>query len=167
MFVSLCVCVQRQRQVTCNAGSGGLPEAMIPVVKAQLLAFLIYTTPPMLQQQLQAVGQGSGQPEEASEEEQKEPDLAHMLPGPCPVLRRLVAFDPGQPMPILPCQSSRLRLLSCANQMPHFTAAIKHALHSLRGPAFARRASKLFLPAPQLHTTSTLSNEICVSMTGP
>ena len=77
---------------------------MIPVVKAQLLAFLIYTTPPMLQQQLQAVGQGSWQPEEASEEEQKEPDLAQMLPGPCPVLRRLVAFDPGQtrpmPMPI-------------------------------------------------------------------
>ena len=159
MFVSLCVCVQRQRQVTCNAGNGGLPEAMIPVVKAQLLAFLIYTTPPMLQQQLQAVGQGAGQPEEASEEEQKEPDLAQMLPGPCPVLRRLVAFDPGQtmPMPILPCQSSRLRLLSCANQMPHITAAIKHALHLLRGPAVARCASKLFLSASQLHTTSTLS----------
>ncbi|KAL0018560.1 hypothetical protein WJX77_004866 [Trebouxia sp. C0004] len=82
-------------------GSGGLPEAMIPEVKAQLLAFLIYTSPPMLQQQLQGVGQGSGQPEDASEEVQKEHDLAQMLPGPCPVLRRLVAFDPGAVLAVL------------------------------------------------------------------
>ncbi|KAL0048183.1 hypothetical protein WJX82_009442 [Trebouxia sp. C0006] len=82
-------------------GSGGLPEAMITVVKAQLLAFLIYTTPQMLQQQIQGVGQGSGQPEDASEEEQKEGDLAQMLPGPCPVLRRLVAFDPGAVLAVL------------------------------------------------------------------
>ncbi|DBA69468.1 TPA: hypothetical protein ACH3X2_012810 [Trebouxia sp. C0005] len=82
-------------------GSGGLPEAMIPVVKAQLLAFLIYTTPPMLQQQLQGVGQGSGQPTDASGEERKEPDVAQMLPGPCPVLRRLVAFDPGAVLAVL------------------------------------------------------------------
>ena len=77
---------------------------MIPVVKVQLLAFLVYTTPAMLQQQLQGVGQGSGQPEGASEEEQKGADLAQMLPGPCPVLRRLVAFDPGQTMHSVPCQ---------------------------------------------------------------
>ncbi len=126
---SVCLCAKTET-FTYDAGSGGLPEAMIPVVKAQLLAFLIYTTPPMLQQQLQGVGQGSGQPEDASEEEQKEPDLAQMLPGPCPVLRRLVAFDPGQTMHSVPCQSSHLGLLSCANQMPRITAAIKHALHS-------------------------------------
>lgn len=77
---------------------------MIPVVKAQLLAFLIYTTPPMLQQQLQGVGQGSGQPTDASGEERKEPDVAQMLPGPCPVLRRLVAFDPGEIMHSVPCR---------------------------------------------------------------
>ena len=67
---------------------------MIPMVKAQLLAFLIYTTPALLQQQLQGVGQAE---EEGSDDRQPKPDLEMMLPGPCPVLRRLVAFDPGMP----------------------------------------------------------------------
>ncbi len=75
-------------------GSGALPDAMIPVVKAQLLAFLIYTTPVLLQQQLQGVGQDQAQVKEGTEAEQKKPDLER-LPGPCPVLRRLVTFDPG------------------------------------------------------------------------
>lgn len=77
------------------AGSGVLPEAMVPVVKAQMLAFIIYTTPGMVQQQIQGVGQAQGQAENGSEAEQGEPDLEHVLPGPCPVLRRLVTFDPG------------------------------------------------------------------------
>lgn len=81
------------KQGTWHAGSGVLPEAMVPVVKAQMLAFIIYTTPGMVQQQIQGVGQG--QAVDGSEAEQGEPDLEHMLPGPCPVLRRLVTFDPG------------------------------------------------------------------------
>ncbi len=148
------------------AGSGGLPEAMIPVVKAQLLAFLIYTTPPMLQQQLQGVGQGSGQPEDAIEEEQKEADLAQMLPGPCPVLRRLVAFDPGETMHSVPCQKSHLGLLLCANQMPHITAqfrclTLQHNSNMLciHLPIPSTITSRLVHSASQLLTTSTRSGE--------
>ncbi|KAL3136710.1 hypothetical protein ABBQ38_005943 [Trebouxia sp. C0009 RCD-2024] len=81
-------------------GSGGLPEALVPLVKAQLFAFLIYTTPALLQQQLQGAGQAPGQAQEAPEEDQVS-DLEQKLPGPCPVLRRLITFDPGAVLGVL------------------------------------------------------------------
>ena len=68
---------------------------LVPIVKAQLLAFLIYTTPALLQQQLQGAGQAPGQAQEGQEEEELS-DLAQKLPGPCPVLRFLIAFDPSK-----------------------------------------------------------------------
>lgn len=77
-----------------HTGSGSLPEALVPLVKAQLFAFLIYTTPALLQQQLQGAGQAPGQAQEGPEEDQVS-DLEEKLPGPCHVLRRLVTFDPG------------------------------------------------------------------------
>lgn len=66
----------------------------MPLVKAQLFAFLIYTTPALLQQQLQGAGQAPGPTQEAPEDDQVS-DLEQKLPGPCPVLRRLITFDPG------------------------------------------------------------------------
>ena len=74
-------------------GSGSLAEALVPIVKAQLLAFLIYTTPALLQQQLQGAGQA---PKKAQEDPAQDPgsELGQKLPGPCPVLRRLISFDP-------------------------------------------------------------------------
>ena len=67
----------------------------MPLVKAQLLAFLVYTTPALLQQQLQGAGQA---PEKAQEGPGEGPasELGQKLPGPCPVLRRLISFDPGE-----------------------------------------------------------------------
>ena len=67
----------------------------MPLVKAQLFAFLIYTTPTLLQHQLQGAGQAPGQAQEGPEEDQVS-DLEQKLPGPCPVLRRLITFDPGE-----------------------------------------------------------------------
>ena len=76
-------------------GSGSLPEALVPLVKAQLLAWLLYTTPPLLQQQLQGAGQAPEQAQEGQEEDQ-DTELRQKLPGPCPVLRRLITFDAGK-----------------------------------------------------------------------
>ena len=98
-----------------HAGSGALPEAMVPVVKAQMLAFIIYTTPSMVQQQVQGVGQAQAQAEDGSEAERCEPDLEHMLPGPCPVLRRLVTFDPGW-SPHHPSPTGNTCCSHCAHQ---------------------------------------------------
>lgn len=75
-------------------GSGSLPEALVPLVKAQLLAFLIYTTPALLQQQLQGAGQAPEKAQEGSGEDAVS-ELGQKLPGPCPVLRRLISFDPS------------------------------------------------------------------------
>ena len=83
------------------SGSGSLPEALAPLVKAQLLAFLIYTTPALLQDQLQGAGQAPGQTQDGPDQQQPS-DFAKALPGPCPVLRRLVSFDPSKPLLTLP-----------------------------------------------------------------
>ena len=72
----------------------------MPLVKAQLLAFLIYTTPALLQQQLQGAGQGPEKAQEGPAEDQTS-ELGHKLPGPCPVLRRLITFDPGKALQLL------------------------------------------------------------------
>ena len=66
----------------------------MPLVKAQLLAFLIYTTPALLQQQLQGAGQAPEKAQEGSGEDAVS-ELGQKLPRPCPVLRRLISFDPG------------------------------------------------------------------------
>ena len=66
----------------------------MPVVKAQLLAFLVYTTPASLQLQLQGMGPVE-QLAEDSEEELSSVSLEEMLPEPHPVLHRLVSFDAG------------------------------------------------------------------------
>ena len=75
----------------------------MPLVKAQLLAFLVYTTPALLQRHLQGLGQPSppgapGDPtnQAAADAQQHQPDLEQLLPGPCPALKRLVAFDAGE-----------------------------------------------------------------------
>lgn len=77
----------------CDTGSGQLSEMLTPMVKAQLLAFLIYTTPATLQLQLQGMG-----PEEnlqQDDEAKVAPSLEQILPEPCPVLHHLVSFDAG------------------------------------------------------------------------
>ena len=76
-------------------GSGSLAEALVPLVKAQLLAFLIYTTPALLQQQLQGAGQTPEKVQEGTAEDHTA-ELGQKLPRPCPVLRRLITFDPGK-----------------------------------------------------------------------
>lgn len=76
-------------------GSGSLPEALVALVKAQLLAWLLYTTKPLLQHQLQGAGQAPEQAQEGQEEDQ-ESELRQKLPGPCPVLRCLITFDAGK-----------------------------------------------------------------------
>ena len=83
------------------SGSGSLPEALAPLVKAQLLAFLIYTTPALLQEQLQGAGQAPGQAQDGPDH-QHASDIAKALPGSCPVLRRLASFDPGKSFIRLP-----------------------------------------------------------------
>ena len=71
-------------------------------MKAQLLAFLVYTTPALLQRHLQGLGQPNppGAPgdstTQAEADAQQQPDLEQRLPGPCSALKRLVAFDAGE-----------------------------------------------------------------------
>lgn len=65
------------------------------MVKAQLLAFLVYTTPASLQQQLQGMGPEDSTREGEAGQEQGRPSLEEMLPEPCPVLHHLVNFDAG------------------------------------------------------------------------
>ena len=64
-----------------------------PIVKAQLLAFLVYTTPSSLQHQLQGMGPDS--PLKTAGEEEQQASLEELLPEPCPVLQQLVSFDAG------------------------------------------------------------------------
>lgn len=106
------------------------------MVKAQLLAFLVYTTPASLQLQLQGMGPVE-QLAEDSEAELSRANLEEMLSEPHPVLHRLVSFDAGMGSPGSPCQAgARHALLDwyhkdvlarlfciCAEQMVEFELA--------------------------------------------
>ena len=77
-------------------GSGELAEVLVPLVKAQLLAFLIYSTPASLQRHLQGMGPDNDL-SDRQYEGQQQASLEELLPQPCPVLHHLVSFDAGTP----------------------------------------------------------------------
>ena len=93
--MSTCFCV--------SAGIGLHDPGQAPMVRAQLLGWLLFTTPSLLLQQLGAFG--------AADADQLPLDqLQQLLPGPYAVLRYLAAFDAGAF--VVPCDdvvTSRVR----------------------------------------------------------